>query len=594
MSDLYTTDPSECFAQSPFGFGPFPRNGDVVVDCPAYPEGTGFGGVGWAENPYDPPPGGLPYGLGSYGSALFLSIPMNIVGGGFGSNPYGLYPYGDSGNATTPSVTAVVSVSDWEIEVYFSTEMKSSDSNLTNPASYTLTPISMAADSSVEEVTLHLQNDIGVLSVLLRHTGTTLGGTYSVKAEHATSTTGIPLTGNSVLLLTRGAPPAFTVTPLNGDTLQYTFEYPLIPPGSVGGTGVDDPLSFKFETDETFPVPVTPLSVESYDSSEVILTVQGMTSLPYRAIVGSATALEYEGSVLPPESTGCVAVELYPANGTSAIVGSHLSLNRSLGVPYGWNFRETGDDPGTLTNTSTFRADLVFNAQQGQYSPPLSSFAYVVVAEFIVEDAPETIGTRMTVQLVKDSGTDIIVLRNAAFSVSVPASWSVGTCTLSLVRNMLSGACVVLLNNSPIISTPITNFNPTAEDGPLVQVLLPAEAFSVSGFQIYSISLTASQTIFSQAWNFFHNAYTNFTGSPALTGEYVPTQRGPLVKDWGDATPATAQDVVLRVNGVAVEVESVNPYSGKIFPKYPIPLMPAGSIQVDVDYKWLATPRSWK
>lgn len=594
MADLYTTDPSECFAQSPFGFGPFPWDGDVVIDCPAYPEGTGFGGVGWAENPYDPPPGGLPYGLGPYGNALFpggVSPEINIHGG-FGGNPYGLSPYGSTLDATTPFVAAAVSISDWEIEVYFSTEMDPMDPLLTDLSSYTLTPVSMSAVSSIETVTPGLQNPVtgGVLSVVLKHGGTTLGGTYSVRAENAKSMPGVVLTGNAVMLLTRGAPPSYTVTVVSGNQVHYDFEYPLVLPGSVGGSEIDDPLSYRFETDETFPISMTPISVDSFSATEIDMSVQGMTSLPYRAIVGPATALGYDGSVLPPASMECIATEMYPANGTSIVVGGHLNLSRNLGTPYGWDFRETGWDPGTLTATSTFRADWVFNTQQATYSPPLSAFAYVVVAEFIVEDAPETIGTRMTVQLVRDSGSDVVILRNAAFSISVPANWGVGTNTLSLVRNMLSGACVVLLNESPIISTPITNFNPTAEDGPCVQVLLPAEAFSVSGFQVHSVSLTASQTIYSQAWNFLHNLPSNFNGSPALAGNYVPTKRGPLVKDWGDATPATAQDVTLRVNGVDIEVASVNPYAGKIYPKYPIPLMPEGSIQVEVDYKWMATP----
>lgn len=591
MADLYTTDPSECFAQSPFGFGPFPWNGDVVIDCPAYPEGTGFGGVGWVENPYTAPPGGLPYGLGPYGSALFPSVPMQTDLGGFGSDPYGLGPYGGSVDSSVPSVTAVVNVSNWEVEVYFSTEMDIADSRLTAVSSYTLTPVSMAADSFAEEVTVHLiGSEGGALSVIVRHSGTTLGGAYTLQAEHATSIYGIPLSGNSVAFLARGGAPDFSVTPINGDTLQYDFSHPLIPPGSVGGSGVDDLTSYAFETDEGFPVIATPVSVESYSTSEVVLKVQGMTSLPYRAIVGPATALGYDGTVLPSASPDCVGTVLFPANGTSVVVGGHLNLGRISGTAYGWDFRETGTKPGTLTTDSTFRVDWVFDAQQGQYSPPLSSFAHVVLAEFIIEDGPETVGTRITVQLVMDSGTPLVTLRNDALSISVPGAWDTDTCKVSIVRNMLSGACTVLLDDEPIISTPITNLHPTAEDGPCVRVLFPADAFSISGFQLHSVGLSASQTIFSEAWNFFHDVPSDFTGSDALTGEYVPTQRGPLVKDWGDATPATAQDVVLRVNGIEVEVASVNPYVGKIYPKYPIPLMPSGSIQVDVDYKWLATP----
>lgn len=594
MADLYTTDPTECFAQSPFGFGPFPWGGDVVVDCPPYPEGTGFGGIGWADSPYDPPPGGLPYGLGPYGSALFpFPVPPFNGSGGFGADPYGLGPYGSTRSPVPPSVTAAVSVSAWEVEVYFSEEMDPQDANLINPGSYTVTTISMAADTEVESVTPHLQESGGgVLSVILRHTGMTLGGTYRLKAEHATDTAGNPLSGNDVLFLARGAAPSYTVTPISGDTLRFVFDYPLLSEGSVsaGSSDIEDPTSFAFGSEVDYPVSVTPLSVQVVSDAEVLLEVKGMTSLPYRVLVGPATALGYDGTVLPPASSECVATEVYPGNGVSSLAGGHLNLTRTLAVPYGWEFRETGTEPGGLTPTSTFRVDLTFNAQQGQYSPPLSSFAYAVVGELVVEDGPENLGTRLTLQMVKDAGTDTIILRNGAYSVSAAAAWSIGTRTISLVRNMLSGAYVVLFDEQPIISTPITNFTQTAEDGPGVWILLPAEAFSITGFQVHALAVTATGTIFSQAWNFFHNVGVDFTGSPLLAGLWVPTKRGPLVKDWGDATPATAQDVTLRVNGVEVEVSSVNPYIGKVYPKYPIPLMPTGEISVDVGYRWLASP----
>ncbi|MEL7343104.1 MAG: hypothetical protein AAGM67_21650, partial [Bacteroidota bacterium] len=69
-----------------------------------------------------------------------------------------------------------------------------------------------------------------------------------------------------------------------------------------------------------------------------------------------------------------------------------------------------------------------------------------------------------------------------------------------------------------------------------------------------------------------------------------PTEKGPLVKGWGDATPATKNDVEVRVNGVPVDVKEVNPYIGEITLEVPIPLAPAGTNTVEVDYKWFANP----
>lgn len=70
----------------------------------------------------------------------------------------------------------------------------------------------------------------------------------------------------------------------------------------------------------------------------------------------------------------------------------------------------------------------------------------------------------------------------------------------------------------------------------------------------------------------------------------IRTRYGPLVRGWGDATPATKNDVAVRVNGVAVIVSDVNPYTGEIF--LAVPLAPAapGTRTVEVDYIWLTNP----
>jgi hypothetical protein len=77
-----------------------------------------------------------------------------------------------------------------------------------------------------------------------------------------------------------------------------------------------------------------------------------------------------------------------------------------------------------------------------------------------------------------------------------------------------------------------------------------------------------------------------FTGAgPAL--DTFPTARGPLVKGWGDATPASEQDVVVRVNGAPVTVSSVNPYIGTVTLAVPLALP---QTDVVVDYKWFKAP----
>lgn len=74
------------------------------------------------------------------------------------------------------------------------------------------------------------------------------------------------------------------------------------------------------------------------------------------------------------------------------------------------------------------------------------------------------------------------------------------------------------------------------------------------------------------------------------TRDKIYTKRGPLVRGWGDSTPATINDVVVRVNGVQVDIAAVNPYIGEITLAVPIVLGPPGTTTVEVDYVWRSNP----
>ena len=67
------------------------------------------------------------------------------------------------------------------------------------------------------------------------------------------------------------------------------------------------------------------------------------------------------------------------------------------------------------------------------------------------------------------------------------------------------------------------------------------------------------------------------------------TAHGPLVKDWGDFTMATKNDVTVTVNGVTVAVESVDPYIGRINLVVPVQVTPPPMIPdvVTVSYHWM-------
>lgn len=78
-----------------------------------------------------------------------------------------------------------------------------------------------------------------------------------------------------------------------------------------------------------------------------------------------------------------------------------------------------------------------------------------------------------------------------------------------------------------------------------------------------------------------------FWGTSGTLDSFV-VLHGPLVKAWGSATPASTGDVVVRVNGVVVDVDSVNPYTAQVTLVTPVNL----SISPDVtcSYYWMKSP----
>ncbi|NBR01112.1 MAG: hypothetical protein EBT79_13375, partial [Actinobacteria bacterium] len=91
---------------------------------------------------------------------------------GYGFNTYGLSSYG-SIDIESPRVVGARSIDGFTIEVTFSEEMVA-DAALLDPASYTVTP-TLGAPATVLSVAVGTTT-----TVLITHSGTTLGGTYTV------------------------------------------------------------------------------------------------------------------------------------------------------------------------------------------------------------------------------------------------------------------------------------------------------------------------------------------------------------------------------------------------------------------------------
>lgn len=559
---------SSGYGNDPFGFGPYGSVEGVIV-TPPNPPGLGYGG---AE-----------YGYGSYGSIAF-PMPTPPISGGYGGCPYGLSSYGCIGSSP-PRIVNAISLNGFQIELFFSEEMLI-DADLTNPGSYTLNSILGAAVATVLSVDLGVMGTFGPTSVILNHTGTTLGGVYEIVAVGPKAADGggnvewdAPF--NRTTVLCKGEPPAFTVTPISGTELLYQFDQDMLPESGFS-PGIEDLNAYVFES--TYPIPIIPQAVTfpyNLNNTQVKLDVIGMTSATYNAVVGPAEAIVYDATYLPTQSTEFQVQEI--GSGAVTVGSQGLLVSKNLGDTYALRF---ADLSGKILPNSSFRCDVSFDVSaSGAISPALGDTQFLSI---LVSDG--AVGATMT--LLRIMGVDFIEISSGGYFVSTMANWSSGPTTVSLVRNQKADTYTVVVNGEPIVSALTGSYTgfPGIPSG--VQVTFdPVGLYQLTGFPFQGIRFTSTQTVFSAAWNFLHQWGSSFVGSSALTKNFLLTQKGPLVKGWGDATPATKEDVSVKINGVEVEIDSVNPYYGKIFLTIPIPLMPPGFLpDIDVDYIWFYNP----
>ena len=607
------TDPTENFRTSPFGFGPFPPPGYIGVLAPApYPDNAGFGGVSWVTLPIpDPVPIGGVYGLSPYGGVVhpLAPIPLSSLpepggsgtsssgGVGFGGDPFGLSPYGlGGGTGGSSAVSGALSLNGYEIEIFFTSPINTSDTLLYLVTSYALTPLLGAASATVLSVrseTLGFEGaSPSVSSIIIRHTGTTLGGLYKVGVNGPGG-----IVNESVDILTKGEAPTYTVSAIGGENLVLTFSDPMLEDtgASIGNSEITDPDSYEFESNPDYPIALAPIEItHPYESdlSKVYMTVKGMTSLQYTCNITPSLAFDYESIVLPNDDPTITGVEVNPEQGDSYVSGGYLWMSKKRYRVYGWEFL---DNSGRIVpDVTTFKGSLTFDAATASYNPPLNAFTSLTVAYIIFEDGPAGTGIRVKVSMIRQTGVDYLKIQSGTFNSSVQQLWTSGTNTIALVRNLKAGTYSILLNGLPVVTALIAAFDGVSEGtGAGISCILAADGFDVSGFRVQETTFSATSTVYSGSWNFLHDAEsTPFTGSTALTRDHIMTQRGPIVKGWGDATPATKQDVDILIAGTVVGVKDVNPYIGEIWPTYPIPLLPYDDPQADVkvNYYWMASP----
>lgn len=520
--------------------------------------------------------GGAEYGYSPYGSGAVAREPYPVTGG-YGGRPYGHSSYG-SVDVTPPQVSSATSTDGYHIEVYFSEAMRV-NATLLNPASYLLTP-TLGASTVVTGVAAGTTDGAGVSSVILTHTGTTLGGRYLLQVtgdvEDVVGNVILP-TGRAVTLLTLGATPSVIAAPSDGSHVLLTFSEVMLPEGGFS-PGVSSTTSYEVVTG--YPVPVSVVGVEhpySSDGAKVLLTVEGMTSATYDLTVGPAEAFDYDGTYLPSSATTFAGVPVGTGTSTAGVTG--LLLTKAAGVTYGWDFQ---DSSGKVLPSSSYRVDITLDASGAVYAPALFD---AVLGAVVVSDG----AVQVTVTFSRVAGVDVVEVSSGAFFAQVPAVWSAGEVTVTLLRNQKAGIYALLFNGSPLVSSVTGGMTGAPTISPGVRFSL-APTYATTSFPLKSVVCTSTQTVFSGSWNFLHGVTYSFVGSSAMARPSILTRRGPIVKDWGDPTPAAKGDVTVRVNGTEVDIASVNPYVGLVTPVIPIPLTAAGTTSVEVDYSWFPSP----
>lgn len=504
---------------------------------------------------------------------------------GYGFDSYGLGVYG-SVDVEDPYVASVSSVSGYQIEVVFSEQVDENNPALTLFGSYTFTPIVGAATFSITSI-----EATSSTTVLITHSGSTLGGTYSLSVTDITDMAGNEISSIAVSFYAKGDVPDYTITP-NGFGFSVSFAEELLPVIGYPLTAVEtvsSNASYDIEQLDVYPIIITydGVTFPFGGNDALFLQTTGQTNLSYAITIGVSDAINYLGDVL---------VDDYPGGQDAFTIGGSTALGLSgleVTIPISGAGTYTAifeDQSGRLTTDSTFRYDLTCSPL-GTISPVpdtlLSSHTDIVSATLI----DGTIDFK--VQLGWTGSDYILTVLSGGISLYTSmVDWYVSNTTISLIRNQKSERAIVLLNGDVVFTTDVVNLQPSIYGvTPSVIFALNSDStFSYTDFVLNSVVTTASHTIFTNSWNFIHQAQQIILGSPANANDRVRTQYGPLVKDWGDWTPATKNDVAVYVQGIEVEVFDVNPYAGEIFPTVAIPLLSPGDIDVKVDYNWIACP----
>ena len=521
------------------------------------------------------------YGLNSYGTIQKISKESFVSGfghtgvfggwdtfpkppiasiGGYGGH-FGQGSYGSKGTSVT-RVTSARALDGHTIEIFFSSDIID-DENYYNPDSYTFEEI-LGTDVSGISVEKGRVGELGVSSVIVKHTGTTMGGYYSVTVSNLQDTSNNPILGedgSKAYFCGLRPPTEVSAESIDGNVI-LTFNEGI-------EHGAEELSNYVWE--HNYAVDVSTTSAKQTAENIIELELQGLTRTDYSLEVGRRPTIFFN------EKQG--SNYTFVGQGDASRVPAGVLISKEQNDDFLVHFP---DEHGRILPNSAYTTEFSFDL-----STPVIRPYYLTepVMEIFVSDGVVEIGL-----IFKEiDGVGIIEINSGGFSAQVVSDWRRIRQDLKLIRNERYGFYALNVNGSCLLSVPVASFTGIDVHGAGVTFNFNPY-YRLLHFLIEKVIFTASQTIYTTSGNFIHNTVLNIRGSSSAVQEILLTEHGPLTKGWGDATPATKQDVSVYVNGIEVEVEAVNPYEGAIQPSIPIPLMPSGQIDVKVDYKWHKSP----
>ncbi|MEL7341378.1 MAG: hypothetical protein AAGM67_12930, partial [Bacteroidota bacterium] len=185
-----------------------------------------------------------------------MSTCVKEVALGYGEGEYGAMPYG-SGDAFG-AMFHVASINGSQFRVTYCEEM-TNDAEIISIDNYTTTEILGVPVTLFTATVETLGPNGGVLSVIIDHSGTTLGGKYRMQILGPTDLSGnnIDLTKTEVEFLTYGDPPDYVITAVSGDQVDLDFDRPLLLETEFSPGVLElDAYRVDFTAPFTYPIPL--------------------------------------------------------------------------------------------------------------------------------------------------------------------------------------------------------------------------------------------------------------------------------------------------------------------------------------------------